>query len=242
MSDNPEHGGAAGNRPTVGTPDDGRTERGSTAAHEAPVAATGRDDATAVVGREQDRFGGVKIGSAFFGWLTAIGMFVIITALLSAAGAAIGLADSEAPAAGAVEDAAEAVTESGTAETIGIVSAVVLLLVLFIAYYAGGYVAGRMARFNGAKQGAAVWVWAIVIAVVLAVVGAIAGSQYDVLASTGALPRIPVNEGDLTTAGIIAAVLALLISLAGAVLGGKAGTDYHRKVDEAGFGHRPKLR
>lgn len=234
MSNNPEHG-AAGDRPAVGTP--AGTERGATAAHDAPVAATGRSDAEAVVGREQDRYGGVKVGSAFFGWLTAVGMFVLISALLSAAGAAVGLAQSDAP----VEDAAAAVTES-TAETIGIVSAVVLLLVLFIAYYAGGYVAGRMARFNGAKQGAAVWVWAIVIAIVLAIVGAVAGSQYDVLASTGALPRIPVNEGDLTTAGIIAAVLALLVSLAGAVLGGMAGTNYHRKVDEAGFGHKPKLR
>ena len=37
-----------------------------------------RDD---VVAHQRERFGGVKIGSAFFGWLAATGMTVILTAL-----------------------------------------------------------------------------------------------------------------------------------------------------------------
>ncbi len=45
---------------------------------------TRRDD---VVRAEKERFGGIKWGgSAFFGWLTAIGMTVLLSALATAIG------------------------------------------------------------------------------------------------------------------------------------------------------------
>jgi hypothetical protein len=182
-----------------------------------------------VVAREKEEFGGFKFGSAFFGWLAAMGMTVLLTALVAGTGAALGLGN---PA--AVDDAADAAQEN--AETIGIVGAIVVLVILFIGYFCGGYVAGRMARFSGAKQGIAVWLWAIVIAIVLAIVGAIAGDQFNVLANLNGFPRLPINEGSLTTAGIITAVLALVVSLGGAILGGLAGMRYHRRVDRAGLG------
>lgn len=172
--------------------------------------------------REEEEYGGIKLGSAFFGWLTATGTAVLLIALLAAAGAAVGLASGTD-----VDEATQDV------QTVGIVGGVVLLVILLVAYYCGGYVAGRMARFDGAKQGLAVWVWALVIASVVAVLGAIAGGQYDVLAQTNSLPRIPVNEGDLTTGGIIAAVAVAVVSLVGAVLGGMAGMRFHRNVDRA---------
>jgi uncharacterized membrane protein YfcA len=49
------------------------------------------------------------------------------------------------------------------------------------------------------------------------------------------LPRIPIDEGTATTAGIIALVAVLLVTLLGAILGGKLGERFHRKVDRAGF-------
>jgi MFS family permease len=49
------------------------------------------------------------------------------------------------------------------------------------------------------------------------------------------LPRIPVDEGTATTAGIITLVAILVVTLLGAVLGGKLGDRYHRRVDRAGF-------
>ena len=67
--------------------------------------------------------------------------------------------------------------------------------------------------------------------------GLAAGAQFDVLAQLNGLPRLPINEGDLTTGGIIAALLALAASLLGAILGGLAGMHFHRKVDRAGLGH-----
>lgn len=187
-------------------------------------------DRKAVVRREKEEYGGVKVGSAFFGWLTATGTAVLLTALVAAAGAVFGLA-TDTDIAQTAQDAT-----SSEATTIGIVSGIILLVIIFLAYFCGGYVAGRMARFNGLKQGVAVWVWAVVIAVVVAVVAAVAGNEYDILGELNAFPRIPVSEGDLTTGGIIAAVAVAVMSLLGAMVGGLSGMRFHRKVDRAGLG------
>lgn len=185
-------------------------------------------DRETVVAREKEEYGGIKIGSAFFGWLTATGTAVLLTALAAAAGAVFGL--------NATTDTQDAVSQATeNAGTIGIVGGIVLLVVLFVAYYCGGYVAGRMARFDGAKQGVAVWLWAVVIAILLALLGLVAGSQYNVLSELNAFPQIPVSGNDLTTGGVIALVAAAIVSLAGAVLGGLAGMRFHRKVDRAGL-------
>ncbi|WP_369056616.1 hypothetical protein [Kineococcus terrestris] len=190
-------------------------------------------DRRSVVERERNAFGGIKPGSAFFGWLTATGMVVLLTTLVAATGTAIGLS-SQGGVQGAVDAAAQ--QAGADAGTIGVIGAVAVLVVLLVAYFCGGYVAGRMARFDGAKQGVAVWLWAVVIAVVVAVLAAVAGSQYDVLGQVNAFPRIPVDSGQLTTGAVLSVVAAAVVSLVGAVLGGVAGMRYHRKVDRAGLG------
>ncbi|WP_454113816.1 hypothetical protein [Microbacterium maritypicum] len=108
--------------------------------------------------------------------------------------------------------------------------AIVLAVILLVAYLCGGYVAGRMARFDGVKQGVAVWLWALIIAVVLAVLTAVAGAQFNILGTLNSFPRIPINEGELTAGSIITVIVAAVIALAGAVLGGAAGMRYHRRV------------
>jgi len=215
---------AAGD-PTPNTP-----AHGAGAPHAGAASASSLGlDRKSVVDKEKDEYGGIKWGSAFFGWLTATGTAVLLTALLAAAGAVVGLATNTE-----VGEAADSATQN--ADTIGIAGGIGVLVVLLIAYYCGGYVAGRMARFNGLKQGVAVWVWAIVIAIVLAIVTAVAGANYNVLSQLNAFPRIPVDEGDLGTGAIIALVAAALVSLLGAILGGLAGMRFHRKVDKAGLG------
>lgn len=177
---------------------------------------------------EKAEHGGVKVGAAFFGWLCAVGMSVILTALLAAAGTALGLATGT--------DLGEAASDAASnPEGVGVAGIVGLGVILLVAYYCGGYVAGRMSRFHGARQGVAVWVWALVIAALLALLGYLAGDRYNVLEQVNGFPRIPVDQGTLSTAGIIALVIALAISLLGAVLGGIAGVRYHRKVDRAGL-------
>jgi hypothetical protein len=44
--------------------------------------------------RQREEYGGINWGAAFFGWLVAIGVRVILLAILSAAGAAFGLSDN----------------------------------------------------------------------------------------------------------------------------------------------------
>jgi hypothetical protein len=186
-----------------------------------------RGTARDAVDAQHARFGGIKWGAAFFGWLSANGLAVILLALLSAGGVALGLTQVSS-----VDQAAGQATAA--ADTIGIAGGIALLVVLFLAYLAGGYVAGRMARFDGVRQGIAVWVIGLLVLVALAVLGAVLGAEYNVLSQLN-LPSIPVSGDTLTTAGIIAGIAALLVTLLGAILGGKLGTRFHRKVDRAGF-------
>jgi hypothetical protein len=170
---------------------------------------------------QRDEFGGLNWGAAFFGWLVAIGVATLLTAILSAAGAAIGLTETSPSQA------------ASNASTISIVGGILFLLVLAIAYFAGGYVAGRMSRFDGPRQGAGVWVIGLLVTVLLAVAGVLLGAEYNVLSQLS-LPRIPVDEGTLTAGGVIALVAIVLVTLLAAIAGGKAGTRYHRKIDKIG--------
>jgi hypothetical protein len=182
-------------------------------------AETARD----VRARQREEFGGINWGSAFFGWLVAVGMAAILLGLLSAAGAAFGL--------GEVSDA----EAESNAETIGIAGGILLILVLGAAYFCGGYVSGRMSRFDGGRQGLAVWALGLAVTIVLAVAGALFGAEYNVLERLN-LPRIPVEEGSLTAGAAVALVLVVLVTLLAAMVGGKAGERFHRKVDRVGYG------
>jgi hypothetical protein len=180
-----------------------------------------REGAVVDRGLQHERFGGLNVGAAFFGWLVAIGVAALLAALLSAAGTAIGLTEVS-------ESEAEA-----AAETISLIGGILLIVVLAIAYFAGGYVAGRMSRFDGGRQGLGTWVLGLLVTLLLAAAGAIAGSEYNLLGELE-LPRIPVDEGTLATGAAITLLLVLVLTALAAILGGKAGERYHRRVDRAG--------
>src|SRR5688572_26626104 len=79
-----------------------------------PAARDRRD----IVALQKEQFGGMKFGSAFFGWLAATGMAVLLTALVAGAGTALGLGrniNTTAPT-------------SGDVQTVGIVGGIVLLV------------------------------------------------------------------------------------------------------------------
>jgi amino acid transporter len=173
--------------------------------------------------RQREEFGGINWGAAFFGWLVAVGVAVLLTGILAAAGAAIGLTEPST--------ASQAQSEPGTVTLAG---AIALLVVLAIAYYCGGYVAGRMSRFDGARQGIGAWVIGLVITIAVAVLALVFGSQYNVVERAN-LPRLPIGNQTLTTGGAIATAVLLLGTLLFAAFGGIAGARYHRKVDRAGF-------
>jgi hypothetical protein len=160
-------------------------------------------DARAV---QRERYGGIKFGSAFFGWLVALGLTVLLGILAGAVTAAVGVT--------------------------GPAAAVVGLGVLVVAYYAGGYVAGRLARFDGARNGFLAWVLGVLANIALAVLAAFVSAQYDVLTRVP-VPDLPTTIGDLTFSRVTVIAVAVLGTLLAAVLGGKAGEVFHRRVDRA---------
>ncbi|OLR91948.1 hypothetical protein [Actinokineospora bangkokensis] len=121
-----------------------------------------------------------------------------------------------------------AAQDPGTPQGAGLAGATTTAVVLFLAFYCGGYVAGRMTRFTGARQGLAVWLWTVAIGLVGSLVAAISGANITV---PGGFSTLPINQDTLTTGGVIAALVALV----GAVLGGVAGMRFHRKVDNGAF-------
>jgi hypothetical protein len=171
--------------------------------------------------RQRDEFGGINWGASFFGWLVAVGVAALLTSVLIAAGAAIGLTATES-------------TSSSGAEELSLAGAIALLVVLMLAYYAGGYVAGRMSRFDGARQGLGTWAIGLAITVTLAVAGVILGSEYNVLERLN-LPALPVGDASFATGGLIALAAILFGTLMAALSGGKVGERYHKRVDRAGF-------
>ena len=171
---------------------------------------------------QHSEFGGINWGASFFGWLVAIGLAAVLTAMLSAAGAAIAISE--------IDSGAEAVD---SADTVSIAGGIGLLVIALVSYFAGGYVAGRMSRFDGGRQGFGVWMWAIIVTLLLALLGVIAGEEWNVFAGLN-LPRIPVDEGDLATGALLVLLGVLVLTLLAAMAGGKAGERYHRRIDAAG--------
>lgn len=199
--------------------DTGATEYGDHRDHtRADHGAYARSDAEA-----RDRFGGINWGAAFFGWLVAVAIAILLTSIVGAVASAVG-----ASANFTQSDAERA------AGTIGVVAAAVLLVIMLIAYYTGGYVAGRMSRFDGGKQGVAVWVIGLLVTILAVVLGAVFGAEYNILDRVS-LPRMPIPTDQLGWGGIITALAILLGTLLAAMAGGKVGHRYHDKVDRAAY-------
>ena len=201
----------------TGTP----VREGDTVVEERAV--DGRTDPAIAQEARRDKFGGLNSGAAFFGWLVAMAVAILLTSIVGAIAAAVG--------------SNVQVTQSQArqqAGTIGLVAAIVLLAVLMIGYYCGGYVAGRMSRFSGPRQGLGVWLIGLLVTVIAIVLGAVFGQQYDILSRVN-LPRLPISSSDLTTGGVIAALLVLGGTLVAALAGGSIGTHYHRRVDKTGY-------
>jgi hypothetical protein len=172
---------------------------------------------------QRERYGGADGTAIFFGWLSALGLAALLLAVVAAAGTRLGYATGV--------NSTDATNNAGT---IGIVGAAILVAILLMAYYCGGYVAGRMARFDGGRQGFRVWLLGLLVTVAAAVAGWIGGSQYNVFERLN-LPRIPVDEGTITTGAIITLAVVLVGTLLAAFAGGKAGARYHALVDAAAW-------
>jgi len=162
---------------------------------------------------------GFKFGAAFFGWLIAIAMSVVL--LAAAAAAAVGTAE--------VLDysRADAEAQPGAA---GIAAASIVVFMVTLAFFTGGYVAGRLARFDGGRQGFGVWMLALLFSVLAAGGGALLNSQYDLIDELNR-PDVALSNDTLAMGGIIAGAGLVVLTLMFAIFGGKAGKRYHDKID-----------
>lgn len=217
-------GGAAPDDRGVTVPIDRRTLRSAPARREpdADLAQhyTSRGALTAAHEYQHERFGGLKIGSAFFGWLVAVGLTVLLGALASLAVRLAGVSPDMSGGPG--QDP----------RMLGVAGGIVAVVVMLLAYYAGGYVAGRLARFDGVRNGVAVWAMGLVVTVAVSIATAVTGTT-DSLFTALRVPGVAISGESLTLSGVIALLIAAVVALIGAVVGGKAGERYHRRVDRA---------
>lgn len=177
--------------------------------------------ASALHRRERQAFGGaIQWEAVFFGWLAAIGLAVMLAAMVAGGAVALGMTEFSERAGDQFED----LTFGG---------GVLLVLVVALAYTAGGYVAARMARFDGWRQGLGVWVLSLIMALAVAIAAWIAGGELNPLDSLE-LPTLPVDEGPLGSGAEVALAVMAVVALASAVLGGLLGERFHRAVDRAG--------
>ncbi|WP_246394637.1 hypothetical protein, partial [Pseudonocardia pini] len=181
---------------------------------------TSRGALTAAHEYQHERFGGFKIGSAFFGWLVAVGLTVLLTAVAALVVRLAGISPDLGAAPG--QDP----------RLLGITGGVVAIVVMLLAYAAGGYVAGRLARFDGARNGFAVWAMGLVVTAAVTIATAVTGSTESIFAALR-VPGIALSGSAFTWTGVIALLIVAVVALIGAIAGGKAGERYHRRVDRA---------
>lgn len=168
-----------------------------------------------------ERYGGFTFAAAFYGWLVAVALTVLLAGIVGAG----------ATAANTTLNVTQSEAEE-QAGTLGLASAIALLVILLIAYFAGGYVAGRMSRFDGGRQGLGVWLLGLLVTILVAVLGAVFGTQYDVFQRIN-MPAVPITTNTLTVGGVVLLVAVVIGTLMFAMLGGKAGQRYHTKIDRA---------
>ncbi|HEY3558605.1 MAG TPA: hypothetical protein VGL05_14135 [Kribbella sp.] len=162
---------------------------------------------------------GFKFGAAFFGWLIAVAMSVLLMAAVSAA--AFGTAQ--------ILDytTSDAKAQPGAAS---ITAAAVSVFMLTLAFYTGGYVAGRLARFDGGRQGFGVWMIAVLVGVIAGGIGWVLDSQYGVVDDINR-PDVALSNNTLLLGSAAAGAALLILTLLAAIVGGKAGRRYHDRID-----------
>ena len=163
---------------------------------------------------------GFKFGAAFFGYLIAISMSVLLMAAVSAASFGTAQVLDYTTSDAKAQPGAALITAAG-----------VSIFMLMLAFYTGGYVAGRLARFDGGRQGFGVWMIALLVGVVTAGLGWFLDSQYNLVDKIN-WPNVALSDNTLLLGGVAAAATLLLLTLLAAIVGGKAGRRYHDRIDE----------
>jgi hypothetical protein len=160
-------------------------------------------------------YDGATFGAAFFGWLVASALAVLIVSAIAGIGTAIGWER--------IGNWSAAHADEGA-----LVAAGLVLVTVTVSEFAGGYVGGRMIHTGGAKQGFGVWLLGMIAAAAITAVAYLVARRYDL---TGRVD-IPSRIAAIDARGGLIAALILLSALLAAVAGGVSGNRYHRRVNQ----------
>lgn len=165
------------------------------------------------------RFGRADPVASILGMLTALGMLVLLTAVLGAL---------------AVETQINLINEQGTLDEMEIAAAITAVVVVFVAFLIGGVAAGRMARYDGGMNGVGAALWFLLLLAIFAGLGAWVSDELNAFATTD-LPNwiAQVDVEGVTNEAIVMAVISVVAIFLAAWIGGRIGESYHRKVDAA---------
>ena len=195
---------------------EGRAARVVTDAHETTIVGSGvrARRARDTLGTHEARrlFGGIDIPASLAGMVSAVGLAVLLAGLATGVGSVgyqLGVDDTTRLSAG------------------GLIAGLVVLLLAFLF---GGWVAGRMARYDGGRNGLLSAIWFLVLAAGLSVLGTWLGDKYNFLANVN-LPNW-FSRDAFTGRALLTGLIALLVMLIAAWLGGILGARYHRQVDK----------
>ncbi len=168
-----------------------------------------------------DRFGGGDLIASVLGMFTALGVLVLLGALIAAGDASISYQLS-------------AIDVDGNLTEIEVVGALVALAVLFVSFLVGGVAAGRSARYDGAINGAGAALLFVLLVAVFGALGKFAGANYNAFAVAG-LPDWFSQFGadDVTLKAVAAGAAGIVASLLGGYIGGLLGEQFHHKADAA---------
>ncbi len=184
-----------------------------------------RDEPTAEEMRAENRtvahqrFGGINWGAAFFGWLVAIAMTVLLAGIVSAVAAAVGeeinLTQADVEAEGATAGLVAGDRRDRDLRD--------RLLRRRVRRRADVPLRRRSSGTRPCGSSASL------VTILAVVLGLIFGEQYNVLDRVNP-PDINTPE-DAGIGAIVAGVVLLVVTALTAMAGGKAGRHYHTKVD-----------
>ena len=169
----------------------------------------------------RERFGGVDTPAAIMGMFAAIGVLTFLVGLFGAGSATIPFQ-------------LNAFDLDGNAVELAIGGVLIAVVVVFVSFLLGGWAAGRMARYDGGINGLATALWALLLVAIFGALGVWVGAEYNAFQRAGLPDWFSQFRGDdVTTLGIVAAILAIAAMFLGAYWGGKWGERYHERADAA---------
>ncbi len=169
----------------------------------------------------RERFGGADPLAGLLGMFTALGVLVLLGALIAAG-------------AGGIEYQLNQIDVDGNLQEVEVVGSIIGILAVLLSFIAGGWAAGRISRYDGAINGVGAGLWFILLVALFGAAGIWFGQEYNAFAPVD-LPNWfgQLGGDELTLKAIAGALAGIVAALLGGGIGGMLGEQYHKDVDAA---------